>query len=350
MKLGINFPWVTCGHDFGPRPPPWAAAPPTDWGAVEAELTELRGLGLEVVRWWIFGNGVNLPCGVDPSTIARRRPFGRGFPRHAERWVPDRALPRLSLAFLDDLERLLDACARSGVALWPSLVSFEVFLPIDDQVGGVTSQGRGLFAFAPEFFDTVLEPILEVAERHRSAIAAFEVANEPGWALVPGWKRARFGDHPPWTTPAALGAFLVEGARRVARRGLRASVGFLHAAAPWLPPSDRSTLRHLAERGAYVHQIHHYPSVTGIRYLPAAERSPILPCWVGEVSTSRAGRWAGSGLAEDDPESFLSARLRLIEELGYEGALLWAQRADDPHVGWDEVTKAQVRAMGSVAG
>lgn len=345
MKIGINFPWVTCGHDFGPRPPAWSGAPPTDWAEVETELVELRALGLEVARWWIFGGGVNLPCGIDVATIAKRQRFGRRFPAHAESWAPFHPTPRLPRAFLDDFERLLEACARSGVALWPSLVSFEVFLAIEEQEAGVTNRGRGAIVLADGFFDAVLEPLLDVAERHRGAIEAFEVANEPGWALVRGWERIRFGDHRPWTTPGALGAFLVEGARRIGRRGFQASVGFLHADVPWLPRSDRRALRHLAERGTYVHQVHHYPSVTGRRLLAPAAQSPIQPCWVGEVSTSMEGRWNDPGLEEGDAERFLAARLRLIDDLGYQGALLWAHRASDPHVGWDAAAKAQVRAL-----
>ena len=350
VKLGVNFPWVACGHDFGPRPPAWSGSGPTDWGAVERELVEMRALGLEVVRFWIFGGGVNLPCGVDPATIVRREGFGAGYPEDAERWAAPETIPPLPRAFLDDLERLLEACDRSGVALWPSLASFEAFFPIRERKKGVTSGGRGAWLRAPGFFDAVLEPILEVAERHRGALAAFEICNEPGWAVDRGWKGGPRGAHPPWIEEGALGAWLVDGARRVARRELRASIGFVDAAVPWLPPSHRTTLRRLAGSGRYVHQTHHYPKPDGRRLLPPADRSPILPCWVGELPTSRARRWFDDGLAEDDDDAYLGARLAHAAALGYEGALLWAARAKDRQVRWDAATRARVRAFAADAG
>ncbi len=356
MRLGVNYPWVTCGHDLGPRPPAWAGAPPTDFAAVERELTGLRADGVDCARFWIFGGGVNLPVGARPEEVAVREPWLDRFPawrrlfvaRRAEvpaRWRLTRALPDVPRGFLDDLERLLQACRASGVRLWPSLVSFELFLPIDDQVGGVTSRGRADFALganAAAFLDATLEPMLEVCEAYRDAVEVFELANEPGWCLVPSWERRRWGTHPAWVEPEALADWLVEGARRVARRGLIASVGFLHADPPWLPPSAKMTLRRLAERGAYRHQVHHYPSVTKVARLPDAADALCRPCWVGEIATSRHGRWDELS-TEDDPRGYLAGRLALAEARGYEGALLWAHAATDPHVRWDAETRGQVR-------
>lgn len=359
FTLGINFPWVSCGHDFGPRPPPWSGAGPTDWASVARELEALHALGIRAVRWWIFAGGVNLPVGADPATVADRVPFLDPYPRWRrpfarrgrevpERYAPREPLPPLPRAFLDDYERLLEVCGSSGVRLVPSLLSFELFLPLRSQPKGVTSGGRSAFVLGEHrdaFFDRCLEPLLEVSERHRDAIAAFEIANEPGWALKRGWEKARFGAHPPWIDAYALRTFLVEGARRVARRDLRATIGFVSARPAWLAPSERTSLRRLAERGAYVHQLHHYPKETGARVLPPARESAVLPCWIGELPTAppaRGDRWRDVGLAEDDPDRYLARRIEHAMELGYEGALLWSARATDRHTRWDEVTKAQV--------
>ena len=359
FTLGINFPWVSCGHDFGPRPPPWAGAAPNDWGGVARELEALRALGIGTVRWWIFAGGVNLPVGADPSGIAERVPFLDPFPpwRRAfvlrrrevpERWEPRAPLPPLPRAFLEDFERLLEACAASGVKLVPSLVSFELFLPLRAQPQGVTSGGRAAFVMGSHrdaFFDGCLEPLLEVCERHRGAVAAFEIANEPGWALRANWEKARFGSHPSWVDAHALQSFLVEGARRVARRDLRATIGFASARPAWLAPSERTTLRRLAERGAYVHQLHHYPKDIGARTVPHARESAVLPCWIGELPTARSDRWNDRDLAEDDPESYLARRIELAIDLGYEGALLWSRHATDRHTRWDDTTRSQVRRV-----
>jgi len=356
FALGINFPWVTCGHDFGPRPPEWSGSPPTDWAAVEAELAEMRGLGLGLVRWWVLAGGVNLPAGAPPASVARRVPFDEPWPRwrrpwvrlrrdRPERWEPRGPLPALPRRFLDDFERLLRACASAGVRLVPSLLSFELFLPIEDQ-GGPTSGGRGAFALGDRraaFLDATLEPLLEVSERHRDTLAAFEVANEPGWALSAGGRGSRHGEHPPWVDAHALTELLVDGVRRIARRDLRATIGFGHPSPRWLAPSARTTLRRVADRGAYVHQRHHYPRGDRGRALPPASESPIHPCWLGELATSRAGRWGDAGLAEDDPSRYLERRLALVRDRGYDAALLWAGRANDGSVRWDAQTKAQVR-------
>ena len=65
--VGLSHPWVRCGHDFGPRPPPWQGVGPTDWGAVEAELRRWReAAGVRWSRWWLLAGGVNYPVGRDP--------------------------------------------------------------------------------------------------------------------------------------------------------------------------------------------------------------------------------------------------------------------------------------------
>jgi len=310
----------------------------------------MRALGITLVRWWLLGGGVNLPCGIDPSSIAARQPFGRGFPAHAHRWVPSEPLPVLPQSFLIDFERLLEACERTGVSLWPSLVSFESFLPIEDQAGGVTSRGRAPLLLDPSFYPSVLEPLLDVCERRPKGVFAFEVCNEPGWALAPGWLNASFGQHPPWVSAERMSRFLTDGVDRIARRSLVATVGFLDASVPWLTVSARSRFRTLAARGSYVHQHHHYPGVTGQRALPPAWRSAVQPVWVGEVSTTRHGRWHGGGLAEDDPRRFLERRIQHIASAGYAGALLWARHSGDPHARWDANVESQVRAIRGDAG
>ncbi|MBX3272127.1 MAG: hypothetical protein KF729_17815 [Sandaracinaceae bacterium] len=336
LALGVNYPWVTCGHDLGPRPPPWAG-PPTDFARVEVELSRLRALGIGCARFWLLAGGVNYPCGVDPSRHAARRRYPTGFPPRAERWIG--APPALPPAFLEDLGRLLAVCERSGVALWPSLASFEAFLPIVELASGVTSRGRGALLLHRGFFDAVLEPVLDVCVAHRAAVRAVELVNEPDWVV-----RAR----PAWVAAEALSAWIAEGAERIARRGLVASVGLVDARAPWLAHGARGRLRRLADRGAYLHQHHHYPSDSA-RTLPPAWRSAVRPVWLGELPTSRHARWHDPGLAEDDDAAYLAARLALVEARGYEGALLWSVRATDPHTRWDAQVEAQVHASASHA-
>jgi hypothetical protein len=338
FTLGINVPWIQCGHDLGPRPPAWSGSPRTDFVALERDLARLAALGLSVARFWILAGGVNYPVGRDVREIADRRPFLEPYPffrrplawreRRPERLILRGDLPSLDLGFLEDFERLLLACARAKIALLPSLVSFELFYPIHEQVGGVISNGRGSFALGARqdaFFDATLEPLLEISERHRSSIFAWEVMNEPDWAALPTRHRRSFAD------PVALSAFLADGAQRIARRDFLATIGFNRADPTWLAPDARRALERLAERGRYLHQVHFYAKEGRRSRLPHVDHSAIVPCLVGELPTAQAERWADPELwdTEADPDRYLEARVALVRDRGYCGALLWSERAKD---------------------
>ncbi len=346
--LGVNVPWITCGHDFGSRPPAWAGARATDWTALEGELRGLRALGVRVARYWILAGGVNYPVGADPHELADVVPFDAPYAtRHAWRdaqtfrFALRDAPPGLPEAFLADFERLLRACRAADVALLPSLMSFELFAPIVSHPGGPASGGRGSFVLGAQmrpFFDAVLEPLLERSERYRDALFAWEVVNEPDWAALPRANRDA------WVPAEALSTFLLEGVRRIARRGFRASIGFIHARPTWLPEETRHALQRLADRGEYLHQRHFYAREDLGMRLPEARESAVTPCLLGELPTAQAHRWADPELwaTECEPERYLEARLALVAERGYAGALVWSCRATDPQTRWDDGTRAQL--------
>lgn len=316
--LGINYPWIACGHDFGPRPIPWAGAKRTDWSALERDLKELAAIGVGVVRFWILADGVNYPVGRPPQL--------------------NMEAPELPGEFLDDFASLFRACRAARVRLIPSFTSFEMFFPIEEKIGGVLARGRAVMVSGKNerlFFDRALEPLLDIAAAHREALYAFEVMNEPDWIVL-----GIDGEGPHW--PAELvSSFLAEGARRIAARGLIATIGFSRADPTWLAPSVRELLIALAARGAYIHQAHFYAKVGRRARLP--EASGILPCLLGEMPTARAERWADPELrtteAEDD---YLEARLALAKKRGYCGALLWSKRATDDQTRWDASTSSAV--------
>jgi hypothetical protein len=346
--LGANIPWVTCGHDFGPRPPAWRGARPTDWAALERELAALHALGLRVARFWVLAGGVNYPVGSDPTAIADVVPFDAPYPsrRHwrtaqTYRFELRGALPRLPDAFLEDFERLLEACRAADVALLPSLTSFELLGPIVSHTGGPRSGGRGSFVLGARtgpFLDAVLEPLLERCEPYRDAIFAWEVMNEPDWGALPRGVRG------PWAPPDALSAFLLEGVRRIARRGFRATIGFIHARPTWLSPEHRATLQTLADRDSYVHQTHFYAREDIGMRLPRASDTAVTPCLLGELPSAQAYRWADPELwaTEAEPDRYLEARLALAAERGYVGALVWSCRGTDSQTRWNASTQAQI--------
>ncbi len=359
FTLGINHPWVDCGHDFGPRPPPWQGGAPRDWPAVARDLRRWReAAGVTVTRFWILAAGKNYPVGADPLGVFDRAPFPRAG-RGAERLLPRGPLPTLGDGFLDDLAALLGACAEAGVRLMPVLASFELFHPLEEQGGGVLSRGRGALVFgttrdaAPRqlraFLDATLEPVLDVLATRPAAVAAVDLMNEPDWPTVGGPRQLVLGPGRPRfmakTVPGeAMSALLAEGVERVLRRGLVATIGFKEANPGWLSAGLRRRLAALGRGGRYIHQLHHYPSPHELRRLPAHERLPFQPCWVGELPTAIA--WPPTPHAipwpdeprtlgeARDPERYLARRLRIIRARGYPGALLWGARSTEGLSAW----------------
>lgn len=403
MFVGINHPWRDCGHDFGPRPIPWAAPNegPRCWREVEAELRAWRELGLRVSRFWILAGGVNYPAGRDardffdvgsdarslghrllgrlgleggawwrPGNAAEQRlrgPWSSGWRRLLLR---SEGLPPLPQGFLDDFRGLLRACEGAGVALMPTLLSFEFFQPLEVQSGDVLSGGRGALVFGNDgrspaqieaFLDAVLEPLLDVCEEVPRGLFAWDLLNEPDWVVRGGPMHLRVEQGKvrlfPWRVrKEAMAAFLQAGLRRLSRRGFLGSIGFKQAAPRWLGPEAMAELRRAGAEGRYLHQLHHYPSPYEPQRLPPHDSLPIQPCIVGEFPTAYAGLGAANLFHWGWPESlghllreqrrgdYLRARLRCIEDLGYPGALLWAGRSGDPMCAWTPEVQAQVAA------
>jgi len=392
VLVGINHPWVSCGHDFGPRPPQWGGLhAKRDWGAVEAELREWRALGLEVSRIWVLAGGVNFPAGEDPrdrfGVAPVERAGGLVRERLRERFVRkrfgdvwerfvlgDAELPPLPQSYLDDFRALLRACENAGVKLMPSLTSFEMFHPIDVQHAGVCSRGRAALVFGDRkladpaqlrrFLDVTLSPLLEVSREHPEAIYAWEVMNEPDWVVEGGPVHARIRDGKlsimPKTVPRqAMCALLEQAVDRIVDAGFLSSIGFKIGNPRWVPRPLMRKLGRLGDEGRYVHQLHHYPSLYEPWPLPRYEQLPVRPCLVGEFPTVQAPLFGLHKMAwpegvthlrhEQDPERYLRARLELIERRGYDGALLWGGRSTDGMTAWGEPQKAQVASYSSGA-
>jgi len=366
--LGINLPWVKCGHDFGPRPPAWGGdkATPRDWSGVYDELAALADAGMTLTRFWILAGGVNYPVGESTegygALVTRRRP-GRLRSHRALALREGAPRPPLPASFVDDFAGLLRVCARAGVRAIPSLTSFELFQPTVELSKGMTKRGRGDIVFGGEhasdvgpFLDAALDPLLDAARSESDAIHAFEVINEPGWAVAGGKlqiDRRAYGvlPSPKLASPAQMSALIAEGVERIAAADLVATVGFVDPDPPWLKPHVLSRLRALAAEGRYVHQRHHYPTVLGDWTLPAHDASPVTPCVLGELPTAMGGavdniRWRDPELrdTERDPARYLEARLRLIHESrGYPASLLWSARSGDGRRTWGPPQLEQVR-------
>ncbi|MBO6933991.1 MAG: hypothetical protein JJ863_03425 [Deltaproteobacteria bacterium] len=389
MRVGLNLPWIACGHDFGHRPPPWnggSAPPKRDWAALGHELGAWRReLGVEVVRFWVLAAGVNYPVGADPRDHFALAPLspedallGRGGRwlrgalvratwKESQRFVlTSKTLPPLRESFLADFEALFRVAADAGVKLMPSLCSFELFHPVELQGADVFSRGRGALVFGNDgddaaqidrFLDATLEPLLDVAARYRDTLEAFEVINEPDWSVEGGPLHGRFHGWSVRIMPKTVSApmmarFLERGVERITERGLRSTIGFKLANPKWLPRALATRLATLGANGDYVHQVHHYPSLYEPWRLRRHDSLPIQPCIVGEMPTSQAkafgvghGWWRerlGDLSRAGDADAFLERRLEICAELGYPMALVWAAKSGDEMTAWGPRERAQV--------
>jgi hypothetical protein len=343
VLVGINYPWLCCGWDFG-APPPGYGQRPALAEVVERDFLRLRAAGVEIVRWFVLADGFGYGTGV----LAPQRDGG-DFRFGAE--------ARLEPALLADFEALLALCARSQLRLLPVLVDFHWGFPGLDRhtrdaptlelwdrspragaPGVRLHAARARAAHLPEgfvkggradvlrdagvtarFVEHVLAPLLSVSRRHADAIYAWELINEPEWIVKRPLLPRRL-DRRARVEPAAMRRFLRTGLSVIADHGFTATVGFASARALRRWDSPRRPL------GLGLNQIHYYPSSLLSR-LPRAHFSNGLPCLLGELASHPAAPrpWPDLPASRQD----LAARLALARARGYTAALAWSYRATD---------------------
>ncbi len=339
MDVGVNYPWVDYGWDFGEAPPPWrgAGAEPAWRGRIDAHLSRFVALGLKVVRWFILADGLAYGTGADAP---RRTASGaRGWS-----FTPPPLAPALQAHFGALLERFEAANrghASPRITLLPVLVDFLFFQPgtwpvVRAAVAGEPPRpdpgwvkgGRGDAVNDASkrraFLAEALAPLLRISRAHARVIHGWEIVNEPEW-VTRGWHpHARFGLP---VEASAMRAFVEEASADIRRAGFRPTVGF----------ARRETL---ARTGLLteLNQFHHYAG--GRRRLAP----PDPPAILGELATSAEDAW---------PELRRTGqrvlhRLRLAERQGYPLALLWCAAplvsgtGGDRHGRWDAAVEEDI--------
>ncbi|MEM6926109.1 MAG: hypothetical protein AAF602_04210, partial [Myxococcota bacterium] len=262
--IGANLPWNHYGHDFGRA-----------WGdrgvgasrsEVEADFEAL--LGTDVVRWFVYADGRAL----------------------------DHSEPEDVLA---DLDVALEIAELHGVKLMPVLFDFKWFQRAR-QIDGVQLFGRRDLVVDPvqraELIARWVEPLAVYGDDPR--IFAFDIINEPEWAISDGVHRAIVGEP---ITLEQMWDFVFDVAAPL-RDGRPLTVGsakFEDLRAIW------------ADAPLDLLQVHDY----GLRRLPPAdELGTELPVLVGEFATKRVD---------------VARRVERYEALGYDGALPWSLNGDD---------------------
>lgn len=332
MELGINYPWIDYGWDFGDPPLKWTGGMGVDeWRArkrrrIESDLRAFAELGLGAVRWFILGDGTNYGLGEE----APRRAAGRW---HFE---PLPAAHPFHRQLTDDFRFVLATCRQVGIRILPSLLDFQWAWPgvaVADG-SGVVKGGRGQILTDPErrerFFATVFDPLLELSREYREEIVAWELINEPEWVIRRPWYL--FWQPPDPRRTVGRGSmldYLRAGIARIERVGggeLRSTVGFARA----------RTIREWSLPGLTLDQFHYYPDgLSGEDRLPTGLESAI----VGELATAADFRpWPELG------RQTLLDRLRLLEARGFRAAYLWSAGEEQVDAtSWTPLEQGQVR-------
>jgi hypothetical protein len=340
MLVGINYPWIDCGWDFGDPPPAWVASESVAaWREnkrkqIEEDFRLFAAQGIRAVRWFIMADGLNYGMG---ALAPRKASNGWTFnPLPAENSFYSR--------FVNDFEFALQVCRNNNLKLFPSLIDSSWCWqgnPVADN-SGIIKGGRYDVVRDPEkrqeFFDWILDPLLELSMRYLDSIYAWELINEPEWVVRnfwPWWKK----DRDRMVSRKEMKAFIAEGIHRINAKRLPdgssafpSSVGFAH----WksLDEWDAGKL------GITLHQFHYYAQQNC--ELPKCADAVDPPCIVGEFATAAGKDWPdllvrGSGQTTTN-------RLLCIENKGYPACFLWSAKAVDPATRWTEEEHREVVA------
>jgi hypothetical protein len=340
MLVGINYPWIDYGWDFGDPPHAWV--PPEELPAwlktkrkqIETDFRLLASQGIFAVRWFLLADGLNYG-------------IGEFAPRQTgEAWTFD-PLPAGHSFYErlhEDFEFVLKICRFEGLKLFPSLIDFYWCREGTPVAGspGIVKGGRQDIVRDPEkrqvFLDRILEPLLESSARYRDSVYAWELINEPEWAVrkSPVFKKKGGSRR---VSREEMKEFIAEGIRRInAKRvpdgsaAFPSSVGFAH----WESLDEWDVER----LGITLHQFHYYAQRHGS--LPGYQDLKIHPCVVGEFATAAGREWPELKLLNRDQST--ANRLCCIEDKGYPACFMWSAKAVDRATRWTEEEQRQVIA------
>lgn len=333
IPVGINYPWLNYGWDFGDPPLAWLGGQSVDeWRTqkrqqIADDLREFARLGIFAVRWFLLADGLNYGLGSNaPQPDGAEWSFSPLPPQHP-----------FHAQLCDDLEFVLRTCAELKLQLVPSLIDFHFCFPgaVADQNNGVIKCGRADVVRDPAkremFFESVLEPLLTVSLKYPQAIYAWEPINEPEWCTQKkSFLGLRRSQDPNRTVPlAAMREFIAEANARISDKrlpdGSRAfdtTIGFAH----WETIRDWNA----AELGITLEQFHYYAQADDS--LPSYDLEMKAPCFIGEFASAVERPWPE--LKQFGMAQTLAHRLQWIAEKGYSAAFLWSARAEDQATLW----------------
>ncbi len=167
FMYGVNYAWSSFAGDFGGIPSWSQNGVAADKAARTTDLTDMKGNGVDVVRWWMFpdlgGDGVHLDSSKTPSGIGS--------------------------TVVDDLNAALDIAAQLDIHIKLTLFSFDSFWN-DFTDSGITFPSLQPIAIdsakRAALIKNVVIPIAQAVEAspNKDRMIAWDVINEPEWSIT----------------------------------------------------------------------------------------------------------------------------------------------------------------------
>lgn len=339
MQVGINYPWIHYGWDFGVPPSngatPWGVR--AEWHTrLRNDLETFRRLGIFAVRWWILGDGLLYGTGTDAPQQS-----GSGSPTWS---VP--TVPTIPATIVDDFAAALPYFRGANLKVMPVFADYLMFLDGTSPVSGYIKGGRRELIDNPVkrnlFLQNALQPLLRACRGNEDLIYAWDLCNEPEWCVRNPGAGVPSGRAPTLDLAAML-AFLRDGVAMINRAGFRSSIGFAAHATVSAWRSIDLQVR--------LHQFHYYPHS---EILPRHTFHPDYPLIVGEFASAPHRNWPELASSERaNPSSLVLGRLRHIESKGYPAAFIWSAETrpappapgEPSPVAWDATTRAQIQSF-----
>jgi hypothetical protein len=303
--LGVNYPWRKYGQDFG------RAGSEHDGvslsharESITKDFAQIRDAGATVVRWFLFGDGRG------------------GF-------VAEKGIARKPDEFLfADIAAALESAQTAGLKLCFSLIDFLWLHEHRGKRPPHANEHALHFAGGREaFLQNVLIPLFREFRGHPS-LFAWEIANEPEWAIREFHRspvtKMRFAD---------FRAYAAEIVQAVHEFGV-APVTLGSARLMWV--------RAWTEIGLDLYQAHYYPAAEKWKRRNLAGQLAVLPpldkpLWLGELPARDPSH----------PEYSLMEALRACRNAGLSGAAVWRwtePEADGTDVALGRVDPAVLKA------
>jgi len=302
FALGANWAWLNFGGDFGGIKPWNQLGVSGDPAKVSAALAAMKAAGVSVIRWWMF-----------PRFYTDSISFGS-----------DDAPSGIGGTLIADVQKALELAAQQDVYLMLTPFSFDGFAPTKTEAG---IYARGLqpmvldAARRKKLIQNLIVPIAKAVEAspHRHRMLAWDLINEPEWAMTGAnlYGAEPFDPEPGLQaiTHAQMETFLKE-LTQALRGASSALVTVGGAAIKWG--------KAWTGVGLDFYQLHYYDWI--YEWYPYKSVTPTSigltgkPVVMGELPTTGLSAIAGKGL----PAVTLGQLLADLWSGGYAGALPWA--------------------------